>query len=131
VKKVVKQIGYQKLLVVTNHGVRRAGLLELVENPLEEIRVTFTISDAFDRGRNLNARINKAMVNNLARMVFSNSGVTAAHTKVYPLGTTSHPPHGVVNGLLLPYMMDYNLSVKAKELAEIAKSLGERFEGLP
>jgi alcohol dehydrogenase class IV len=69
-----------------------------------------------------------AMANVIAGMAFSNSGVTAVHAMAYPLGAVSHAPHGVVNGLLLPHVMEYNLPVRTKELADVARALGEKIE---
>jgi len=88
------------------------------------------LKTAVDQGKNLEARVNMAMANVMAGMAFSNSGVTAVHAMAYPLGAASHAPHGVVNGLLLPHVMEYNLPVRTKELADVAKALGERIEGL-
>jgi len=85
---------------------------------------------AVDQGRNVEARVNMAMANVMAGMAFSNSGVTAVHAMAYPLGAVSHAPHGVVNGLLLPHVMEYNLPVRIKELADVAKALGGKVEGL-
>jgi alcohol dehydrogenase class IV len=83
-----------------------------------------------DQGKNLEARVHMAMANVMAGMAFSNSGVTAVHAMAYPLGAVSHAPHGVVNGLLLPHVMEYNVPVRARELADVARALGEKVEGL-
>jgi alcohol dehydrogenase class IV len=83
-----------------------------------------------DQGKNIEARVNMAMANIMAGMAFSNSGVTAVHAMAYPLGAVSHAPHGVVNGLLLPHVMEYNLPVSTERLGEVAKALGERAEGI-
>jgi alcohol dehydrogenase class IV len=85
---------------------------------------------AVDQGRNVAARQNMALANVLAGMAFSNAGVTAVHAMAYPLGAVSHAPHGVVNGLLLPHVMAYNLPVRAAEMATIARAMGEAVEGL-
>jgi alcohol dehydrogenase len=85
---------------------------------------------AVDQGKNVEARVQMSMANIIAGMAFSNSGVTAVHAMAYPLGAVSHAPHGVVNGLLLPHVMEYNIPVKAKELADVAKALGEKIDGL-
>ena len=85
---------------------------------------------AVEQGRNVEARTNMALANVLAGMAFSNAGVTAVHAMAYPLGAVSHAPHGVVNGLLLPHVLEYNLPVRTKELARIALALGEPVEGL-
>jgi alcohol dehydrogenase len=83
-----------------------------------------------DQGKNLEARVHMAMANVMAGMAFSNSGVTAVHAMAYPLGAVSHAPHGVVNGLLLPHVMEDNVPVRARELADVAKALGEKIERL-
>ena len=88
------------------------------------------LKTAVEQGRNVEARVNMAMANVMAGIAFSNSGVTAVHAMAYPLGAISHAPHGVVNVLLLPYVMEYNLPVRIKELADVARALGEKVDGL-
>jgi len=85
---------------------------------------------AVDQGRNVDARKNMALANILAGMAFSNSGTTAVHAMALPLGAVSHAPHGLVNGLLLPHVLEYNIPVCAQRLTNIACWLGERIEGL-
>jgi alcohol dehydrogenase len=85
---------------------------------------------AVDQGRNVGARKNMALANILAGMAFSNSGTTAVHAMALPLGAVSHAPHGLVNGLLLPHVLAYNIPVSAQRLANIASWLGESIEGL-
>ena len=66
----------------------------------------------------------------LAGMAFGNSGVAAAHALAYPLGSRFHVPHGVANGLLLPYVMECNLSANLPKYATVAQMLGVDTEGL-
>src|SRR5262249_51853362 len=54
----------------------------------------------------------------------SNAGVALVHAMEYPVGAAVHCSHGEGNGLLLPYVMRYNLPKRAAEFAEIAKLLG-------
>jgi alcohol dehydrogenase len=44
----------------------------------------------------------------LAGMAFSNSGVGLVHALEYPIGAITHCSHGEGNGLLLPFVMDFN-----------------------
>lgn len=92
--------------------------------------VTKNLRIAVDQGRNIEARENMAMANVLAGLAFSNSGVTAVHAMAYPLGAVSHAPHGVVNGLLLPHVMEYNLPVSSRRMAEIARIMGVNTQGM-
>ena len=79
---------------------------------------------AVDQGRNVEARENMALANVLAGFAFTNSGVTAVHAMAYPLGAQSHAPHGVVNGMLLPHVMEFNLPVSSARMADIAELMG-------
>ncbi len=66
----------------------------------------------------------------LAGLAFSNVGVALVHALEYPLGGATHCSHGAGNGLLLPYVMRYNLPARQREFARIAELLGEDTTGL-
>ena len=66
----------------------------------------------------------------LAGLAFSNVGVALVHALEYPLGGATHCSHGAGNGLLLPYVMRYNLPARQREFARIAQLLGEDTAGL-
>ncbi len=79
---------------------------------------------------NLPAREGMALAATLAGLAFSNCAVAAVHALEYPLGGSLHCSHGAGNGLLLPYVMRYNLPVRQREFARIAQLLGENTAGL-
>lgn len=81
-------------------------------------------------GNNLEAREGMALGATLAGLAFSNVGVALVHAMEYPVGGAVHCSHGAGNGLLLPYVMRYNLSARVKEFAHIARLLGEDTAGL-
>ncbi len=81
-------------------------------------------------GNDLEAREGMAMAALLAGMGFSNVGVALVHAMEYPVGGAVHCSHGAGNGLLLPYVMRFNLNAKIKAFAEIAALLGENVAGL-
>lgn len=66
----------------------------------------------------------------LAGIAFVNASVTAVHALAYALGSRFHVPHGVANGLLLPYVMECNLPANLPRYAVIAQILGEEIEGV-
>jgi alcohol dehydrogenase class IV len=76
-------------------------------------------------GKNLEAREGMALGATLAGMAFSNVGVAAVHALEYPIGGATHCSHGAGNGLLLPYVMRFNLPARRAQFAEIARLLGE------
>jgi alcohol dehydrogenase class IV len=81
-------------------------------------------------GTDLAAREGMAQGATLAGMAFSNVGVAAVHALEYPVGGATHCSHGAGNGLLLPYVMRFNMPVRLKEIANIGRLLGEDMTGL-
>ena len=81
-------------------------------------------------GDDLEAREGMALAATLAGLAFSNVGVALVHALEYPVGGATHCSHGAGNGLLLPYVMRFNLPARRREFARIAELLGEDVGGL-
>ena len=79
---------------------------------------------------NHEARDAMSLAATLAGMAFSNCGVALVHALEYPLGGTLHCSHGAGNGLLLPYVMRFNLPEREATLGRIARLLGGETEGM-
>ena len=60
-----------------------------------------------------------------AGISLANAGVTAVHALAYPLGGQFNVAHGIANGLLLPYVMEFNVLGNIAKFAHIAELLGE------
>jgi alcohol dehydrogenase class IV len=73
---------------------------------------------------NAAAREGMALAATMAGLAFSNCGVALVHALEYPIGGVLHCSHGQGNGLLLPYVMRYNLPQREKTFARIATLLG-------
>jgi alcohol dehydrogenase class IV len=102
-------------------------------NLLAEKAVTLigaNLRRAMDCGDDLNAREGMALAATLAGLAFSNVGVALVHAMEYPVGGATHCSHGAGNGLLLPYVMRFNLPARRREFAAIARLLGEDLAGL-
>jgi alcohol dehydrogenase class IV len=82
------------------------------------------------RGGDLEAREGMHVASLLAGMAFSNAGLTAVHALEYPVGVATGCTHGAGNGLLLPYVMVYNVPACPDRLATVARLLGEEVSGL-
>jgi alcohol dehydrogenase len=80
--------------------------------------------------QNLAAREGMSLAATLAGLAFSNGAVAVVHALEYPLGGAVHVSHGAGNGLLLPYVMRFNLPTRTTELARIAALLGEDTAGV-
>jgi alcohol dehydrogenase class IV len=84
---------------------------------------------AVAHGTDLDAREGMALAALMAGLSFSNVGVAVVHALEYPVGGTTHCSHGAGNGLLLPFVMRYNLSARRPQFAVIARLLGADVEG--
>ncbi len=85
---------------------------------------------AVHNGNDLDARVGMALGATLAGMAFSNVGVAVVHALEYPVGGATHCSHGAGNGLLLPFVMRFNLPARIDQFARIAQLLGENVTGL-
>ncbi|MGF1580460.1 MAG: iron-containing alcohol dehydrogenase [Gemmataceae bacterium] len=81
-------------------------------------------------GGDLQARDGMALAATLAGLAFSNVGVAAVHALEYPVGGATHCSHGAGNGLLLPYVMRFNLPERVSTFGRIAQLLGADTTGL-
>ena len=98
---------------------------------LEAMRlIVGSLRTAVSNGSNEKARNYMSEGALLAGIAFGNASVGAVHALAYPLGSRFHVPHGVANGLLLPYVIECNLSANLPRYAVIAQMLGEKIEGL-
>jgi alcohol dehydrogenase class IV len=67
-----------------------------------------SLRTAVANGNHLEARNDMAIGSLYAGISLANAGVTAVHALAYPLGGQFNVPHGIANGLLLPYVMEFN-----------------------
>ena len=110
---------YQGRFVLTDLTAGKA--IELVGQYLRR-----AVSD----GQDVEARQGMALAATLAGLGFSNSGVAAVHALEYPLGSAVKTSHGRGNGLLLPYVMDFNRQADPDTFAMVASLLDEEIEDL-
>jgi len=84
---------------------------------------------AYDDGQDIEARTDVHYGSLLAGMALANARLGAVHGIAHPVGGHYRIPHGVVCGLLLPHVMEYNLQCGAapstpEKYARIARLLG-------
>jgi len=89
-----------------------------------------SLRTAVANGNNLEARYDMSIGSLYAGISLANAGVTAVHALAYPLGGQFNIPHGIANGLLLPYVMEFNVLGDIPKFAQVAKLLGERVDHL-
>jgi alcohol dehydrogenase len=76
------------------------------------------------------AREDMIMGSLLAAMAFNITRLGNAHALAIPLGIKYHIPHGTVNAILLPWVMEFNLPALPEKYIEIAGIFGEDVHGL-
>jgi len=90
-----------------------------------------SLRTAVANGNNLQARYDMSIGSLYAGIALANAGVTAVHALAYPLGGQFKVAHGIANGLLLPYVMEFNVLGDIPKFVQIAQYLGEKVEHLP
>ncbi|KHF39564.1 iron-containing alcohol dehydrogenase [Halalkalibacter okhensis] len=76
------------------------------------------------QGENLEARSNMLLASLIAAMAFNSTRLGLAHALAIPLGAHFKIPHGTVNAILLPEVMQFNVIGNPKKFAEIASIFG-------
>jgi len=66
----------------------------------------------------------------MAGVAFSQTRLGNVHAMSHPVGAQFGVHHGLANAVLLPWVMEYNLSARQDKFASIAQALGEDVDGL-
>lgn len=89
-----------------------------------------SIRDAYRIGSNVKARQNMLHGALLSGIALANAKMGAVHGIAHPLGLHYHLPHGLVCGILLPAVMEYNINPVAGKYAQVAALLGNLIRAL-
>lgn len=104
-------------------------LIDLIA--LEGVRlIAKYLRRACEDGNDMEARSQVALGSVYGGMCLGPVNTAAVHALSYPLGVSYHVPHGLSVALLLPYVMEFNLSAAPERHAQIALALGAR-QGRP
>ncbi len=76
------------------------------------------------RGGDREALTGMARASMQAGMAFNGAGLGAVHAVSHQLGSTFGIPHGLVNAIVLPYVMEYNLPQVPELMVDVADALG-------
>ena len=90
--------------------------------------ISQNLGKAYANGANIEARKNMMLGSTLAGLI-TQAGSGAAHGMGTPLGAHFHVPHGTSVGIMLPYVMEYNLSACPERYRDIAAAMGRTVEG--
>ncbi|UOQ86969.1 iron-containing alcohol dehydrogenase [Gracilibacillus salinarum] len=93
-------------------------------------RIASSLRLAVVQGENLNARKDMLLASTMAAMAFNTTRLGLAHSLAIPLGAKFNIPHGLVNAILLPEVMRFNVIGNPHKFIEIAHIFGEQIDGL-
>jgi len=85
---------------------------------------------AVANGNDLSSRDDMLMGSLMAGMAFNSSPVGCVHAMAHTLGGFYDTPHGVANAIMLPYVMEYNVTACPDRFADVAQAMGEETAGL-
>ena len=116
-------------LDVLSHGVesyvsKAANFLTDVQ-ALAAIRgVTEHLFPALDHPGDLRAREGLARASLQAGLAFTNALLGATHAISHQIGGLTDLPHGLLNAIMLPHVMEFNTPVATDRLADVAVAMG-------
>jgi len=94
-------------------------------------RILEFLPRAVEEPRNLGHRYRLFEGSMEAGLVLAKAGMGVHHGICHVLGGRYNAPHGVLNGIVLPHAMRFNLPVASRAYRELAPALGLRTEGIP
>jgi alcohol dehydrogenase class IV len=80
--------------------------------------------EAYNNGKNVNARTEMSIAALQAGIAFNNSSVTIVHGMSRPIGALFHVPHGLSNAMLLTDCLDFILSGAPDKFCTLARTIG-------
>jgi alcohol dehydrogenase class IV len=87
------------------------------------ILTSSNLSKAVENGSDYDARSEMLLGQHFGGIAFSNVGLGLVHGLAHPIGYKYNIPHGKICGTLLPWIIEYNLPVRAKKYARIADEM--------
>lgn len=78
----------------------------------------------YENGRDVAARQSLAVASCQAGLAFTKASVGYVHAISHQIGAVYHLPHGLVNAVVLPYVLDFYIDKTAARLSELARACG-------
>jgi alcohol dehydrogenase len=86
--------------------------------------VTEHLFPALDHPGDVTAREGLARASLQAGLAFTNALLGATHAISHQIGGLTDLPHGLLNAIMLPHVMEFNAPVAAGRLVDVAAALG-------
>ena len=88
-----------------------------------------SIRTVAEKPDDIDARSSMAVASVLAAVAFVNGGLGAVHGISQSIGGITHVPHGIMNAVLLPYIMERNIDFVPEKFAQISAAMGIDISG--
>jgi len=88
------------------------------------------LEKAVNNGKDLKARENMQIACTMAMVGAGNSLLGLAHAIGMPLAANFNIPHGIAVGVMLPYVMKFNLAARPQKFQRIAEALNQKTDSL-
>jgi 1,3-propanediol dehydrogenase len=92
--------------------------------------VTEFLFPALDDPDDLRAREGLARASLQAGLAFTNALLGATHAISHQIGGQTDLPHGLLNAIMLPHVMEFNAPTAAERLADVATAMGVATSGM-
>ncbi|MFC2076870.1 iron-containing alcohol dehydrogenase family protein [candidate division KSB1 bacterium] len=93
-------------------------------------RINRALLKAYKDGADMDARNRLMTASIMAGIALNNCGLGIAHALSNPIGAMTDAPHGLINTILLPPVMEFNLEACTGKCAALAGVLGVEVGGL-
>ncbi len=93
-------------------------------------KINISLREAFANGENLEARKEMMYASTLAGISFAEAGIGIVHSMSHPVGAMYDLSHGLLCGLFLPPVMEFNLIANPSKFSKIAEAFDISTKGM-
>ena len=122
---ITSTTGMDALTHAVEAYIGKSNTKDTIREAEEATKLIFdNIEEAYNNGKNLEARGNMLKGSYLAGRAFTHAYVGYVHAIAHNLGGLYGTPHGLANAVILPYVLDYYADAAYPQLAKLADIVG-------
>ena len=122
---ITSTTGMDALTHAVEAYIGKSNTKETIREAEQATKLIFdNIEEAYNNGKDLEARGNMLKGSYLAGRAFTHAYVGYVHAIAHNLGGLYGTPHGLANAVILPYVLDYYADAAYPQLAKLADIVG-------
>ena len=122
---ITSTTGMDALTHAVEAYIGKSNTKDTIREAEEATKLIFdNIEEAYNNGKDLEARGNMLKGSYLAGRAFTHAYVGYVHAIAHNLGGLYGTPHGLANAVILPYVLDYYADAAYPQLAKLADIVG-------